>query len=127
MQQNLTRYRVLEMFAQRIAELEVADTASIEKLIGKVKREAKKALNHKDVPRNKNMKEARVKAKEATIRKAREFRAEMMAPIEKAKKAGCKTTRQIAEWLNNHGYQSPRGFKWTSGSVYRQVTGDDPV
>jgi ribosomal protein L17 len=124
MPENLSRYRVLEQFAQSVLDLPSED-ADLVALIGKIKRQAKKALNHKAPPRNENMDEARAKASASTKRKAKAFRATMLPLIDQAKVAGAKSTRQIAEWLNKQGHLTARGFKWSSAAVYRIITAED--
>lgn len=119
---NLSRYRVLEMFAQSVLDLDIAD-ADLASLFAKIKRQAKRALNHKAPPRNENLKEARAKARDTTMRKAKEFRAATLPLIAQAKAAGAVSTRQIAEWLNEAGHETARGFKWSSASVHRVING----
>jgi ribosomal protein L17 len=125
MQETLTRYRVLEIFAETVRDLEAADGADLEKLIAKIKRKAKKALDHKGAPRNENLGEARVKALASTKRKAKAFRLAMLPLIAQAKASGAGTTRQIADWLNDQGHLTARGFAWSSAAVHRIITADD--
>jgi ribosomal protein L17 len=122
--QNLSRYRVLELFAQGLVDLD-ADDADLAALIAKIKRQAKKALNYKPPLRNAKLAEARVKARASTMRKAKEFRTVIMPLIKEAQKEGCESTRQIAEWLNKAGHSTARGFNWSSASVHRVINGED--
>jgi ribosomal protein L17 len=125
MQETPSRYRVLEMFAQSILELEAEDTANLARLIGTIKRQARKALNHKAPPRNENLAQARAKAIASSKRKAAEFRVSIMPLIKEARKDGCESTRQIAEWLNKKGHLTARGFAWSSAAVHRIITAED--
>ncbi|MCK1543369.1 recombinase family protein [Bradyrhizobium sp. 179] len=125
MTQHLSRYRVLEMFAESVVKLELGDKDNIEAAFTRIKRQAKKALNHRAPPRNENLEQARKKAVASTKRKAAEFRAFIMPMIKDAQKEGCVSTRQIAEWLNKKGYSTSRGFAWSSGSVHRIITAAD--
>jgi hypothetical protein len=118
MQQNLSRYRVLELFAESVAKLDLAG-ADLEVVLNKIKRQAKKALNHKAPPRNEKLAEARAKARASTKLKAATFRATALPLIAAAQKAGARSTRQIAEWLNNEGHVTARGFAWSSAAVHR--------
>lgn len=124
MQQHISRYRALEMFAESIVELEIAHGENLPVLIGKIKWQAKQALNRKDRLRNEKLNVAREKARETTIRKAKKFRDQMMPHIEKAQMAGRLTTRDIADWLNEQGFTTARGFDWSSGSVHRILERD---
>ncbi|TWI56458.1 recombinase [Bradyrhizobium huanghuaihaiense] len=119
MQQHISRYRALEMFAESIADLEIAHGENLPVLLGKIKWQAKQALNRKDPLRNEKLNVAREKARETTIRKAKKFREQMMPHIAEAQTAGCLTTRAIADWLNEQGFTTARGFDWSSGSVHR--------
>ncbi|MCA1427330.1 MULTISPECIES: recombinase family protein [unclassified Bradyrhizobium] len=124
MQQHVSRYRALEMFAESIAELEIPNDKGLTALFGQIKSQARQALNRKDPLRNKKLNVAREKARETTIRKAKKFREQMMPHIAEAQTAGCLTTRAIADWLNKQGFTTARGFDWSSGSVHRILEGD---
>ncbi|APO56900.1 recombinase family protein [Bradyrhizobium diazoefficiens] len=119
MQQHISRYRALEMFAESIAELEIPNGKDLTALLGQIKWQAKQALNRKDSLRNKKLNVAREKARETTIRKAKKFREQMMPHVAEAQTAGCLTTRAIADWLNEKRFTTARGFDWSSASVHR--------
>jgi recombinase len=125
MQQNISRYRALELFAESVAELDLGEVENLAKLLGKIQRRARQALSHKQAPRNERLGEARQKARESTMRRAREFKEQVMPHIEQARREGCTTTRQIADWLNKKNISTPRGGSWQSSTVYRVMKGDE--
>jgi hypothetical protein len=124
MQRHISRYRALEMFAESVAELEIPDCKNLPVLLGKIKWQAKQALNHKDPLRNQKLNVAREKARDTTIRKAKKFREQMMPHIAEAQTAGYLTTRAIADWLNGQGFTTARGFDWSSAAVHRILASD---
>jgi ribosomal protein L17 len=125
MQSVLSRYRVLEKFAESVVSLELEDAADLAAALGKIKKQARKALSHKEPPRNENLAQARKKATASTKKKAAEFRAFIMPMVKAAQKDGCESTRQIAEWLNKKGHSTARGYTWSSAAVHRIITAED--
>ncbi|MCK1534203.1 MULTISPECIES: recombinase family protein [unclassified Bradyrhizobium] len=124
MQEIPSRYRVLEQFAQSVLALQLEETEDLAKLLSSIKRQAKEALNHKAPLRNEKLSEARAKATASSKRKAAEFRASIVPMIKQARKDGCESTRQIAEWLNKQGFRTSRGFTWSSVAVHRILVCD---
>jgi hypothetical protein len=124
MQRPVSRYRALEMFAQSVVELEIPDGKNLPVLLGKIQWQATQALNYKEPLRNEKLDVAREKARETTICKAKKFREQMMPHIAEAQTAGCLTTRAIADWLNEQGFTTARGFDWSSAAVHRILTSD---
>ena len=49
--------------------------------------------------------------------KATKHAAEIAPAIEKARSKGCKTLREVADWLNVQGFVTPRGKLWTASAV----------
>jgi hypothetical protein len=81
-------------------------------------------IPHKRRPRSEHLSRARAIARENNEHRAKEFRAAVMPLIVQARKDGCTTTRQIADWLNARGHVSSRGFKWVSAAVHRVLKED---
>jgi hypothetical protein len=111
----------------RNADLDVADTASIEKLVGKIKREAKKALNHKDVPRNKNLKEARVKAQGSHDPQGQGVSCRDDGADRKGEEGRLQNHPPDRGMAQQQRLSVPARLQMDLRLVHRQITGDDPV
>lgn len=64
-----------------------------------------------------NLDEAQAKGIKSNITKADKFATEVIPFIQKARKAGATTLRDIAEALNNRGLRTARGGKWHATTV----------
>ena len=51
------------------------------------------------------------------LAKAKKHAEEIAPAIKKARLAGCESLRQVAEWLNDQGFVTPRGKAWTASAV----------
>ena len=124
MREQITKYRALERVALDLVDLDV-NADGLARLVGKIKRSAKKAFNTKEPPRNTHLADARAKATEAMQARAKKFRALVAPKIAEAQREGAVTRRQIADWLNDHDVPTSRGGEWSAGTVHRFMDGND--
>ncbi len=118
-----SRYAELKRVAESLAAVDVTDE-KLPRVIGRLRRQAEKALAFKQAPRNNNMAGAREAARLATKNKADAFRARILPAIAEARKGGAETVREIADALNKAEVKAPRGGAWSAGSVFRFLSGN---
>jgi len=64
-------------------------------------------------------KDAYIKATEVRVNKAKQFKQDMLIHIREAQESGYTSLRTIAKYLNDNGFETPRGKDFNANSVKR--------
>ncbi|MFT5295739.1 MAG: DNA invertase Pin-like site-specific DNA recombinase [Colwellia sp.] len=62
---------------------------------------------------------AHLKATKARVIKANHYKKDMLIHIKEAQENGYKSLRAIAKWLNDNGFETPRGKDFNASSIQR--------